>query len=269
MPGFTSLSNLIANIKTSGQEDDNTFTKVGVATNFNLWHSMWLEAGNPPAGANPATTPGTAYTSPVTGAINFNNVSTAQRFGLSLGGSCPNILTMCIADRLVGVSGISVASTGVPTVSSVSLPRYTSGVGVMPFLEITTATTVAIAVGLNSYTNQAGTAGQSGPNSTAIIATMRVGDLLPLPIASGDTGVQAVSSLVVNTGGTTGVANLILIKPLMFIPLPQGNSWNERDHILQLTALPKIFDGACLMVMYFSSTTSASLLQGTARTVYG
>ena len=91
-----------------------------------------------------------------TSAITFPNVSTKQRYAVSFGGVATQSVTLMLHDRLVGVGGLSSASTGSKTVSSASLTRYTSGANVQAWLEVTTASTTTQAVcHLLSYTGDA------------------------------------------------------------------------------------------------------------------
>jgi hypothetical protein len=174
-----------------------------------------------------------------------------------------------IADRLVAVSGISLATATTVTVSSTTLPRYTSGLGVQAWLEITTAlSTTAPIVNLASYSDDTGGTGLVGSSITAPTATLAAGNMIgPLPLASAGSsaGVKAVSTLTVGTAAATGVCNLVLLKPLCYLSLPFG-TWVERDLVVQSAALPRIFDGACLMMMAFGSLTGVLSLQ--LRTAY-
>jgi hypothetical protein len=46
------------------------------------------------------------------------------------------------------------------------------------------------------------------------------------------------------------------------------STWNERDMVLQLTSLPRIYDGANLNFMYFVSSTSQFTVSGVLNTGY-
>ncbi|MDE2101365.1 MAG: hypothetical protein KGL39_29225 [Patescibacteria group bacterium] len=258
MAGFNGYDQIISSI-VAGQCDDYWGVKVsGANTAAGVWHTTWLDSGFPGAGSAPAATPGTVYNGATNGSINFANQSPSQRYGLSVGATATQSMTLWVVDRLVAVSGLSTASTGSKTVSSSAIAgRYTSGAGVQAWLEVTTATTTtAPVVHLLSYTNQAGSTGQVGAQVTFPAAATKLGDMIQLPLQAGDSGVQAVSTLNVDTASSAGAVNLVLLKPLAAIPLV-ASQWNERDLVLQLAALPRIFDGANLMLMFQNTGTTA------------
>jgi hypothetical protein len=176
-----------------------------------------------------------------------------------------------VYDRLVGVGGLSVASTGNKTVNGVALPRYTgaSASVVEAWLEVTTATTTTAAVvSMNNYTNQGGTGGRSGGNVTFPATATDVRTMIKLPLQAGDKGVQDCSSINVGTAASAGVVNFLLIRPLAFIPL-LANIWNEKDLVLQFPSMARVFDGASLSLALLATGTTATNVYGTMKAAYG
>ena len=118
-----------------------------------------------------------------------------------------------------------------------------------------------------SYTNQAGTAGQT------TVATVFGGtnfqlasQLLELPLAAGDSGVRAVANVnLVATTGTAGNFGVTLAKVLLAIPvfgqgIPDLNEW---DSMLQLGGCaPEILSDACLFWVFHSNTSSTGTQAG-------
>jgi hypothetical protein len=272
MPGFSSYDNLISAITQSGQFTDFNFFKVSAADlAAGVWHSCWLDVGFPGAGATPgAAGSGTTYDGTSThnnGGMGFAAVSPASRFGLSFGAVATQSLSLQLYDRLVATSGILTTSTGSKTATTVALPRYTSGLDVEAWLECTaTCTGTVPAVHLLSYTGNVNGSGQVGGNIT-LPGLLKAGDMIQLPLASGDTGVTAVSTINVDTAGTVGTFNLVLLKPLATIPLT-ADVWNERDLIMQIAGLPQVFDTACLCLKWLATTTTAPNIWGQIRTAY-
>jgi len=227
------------------------FRKTWASPGNNQFGSAWTVAGYPAAGANPAGTPGTSYSNDA-GGICFPDTSPVRKFivGCTYQQDLNNnaAAVMWLVDRLVGVSGISLASTGDKTVSSVALPRYTDGIGVLAFLEVTTATTVtAPVVSINSYTDQDGNTAQAGATITFPAAATPIGTCVgPFPLAAGDTGMKAVATVNVATAATVGVANLILVKPLLCIGANPPGPF-ERLSPIPFGDMPRVFDGAVLM----------------------
>lgn len=279
MSGISSLADLQNQISANGYEDIAVGYKA-LITSASFFQSTWPSTGSPAAGGVPATTPGTAYTSPVVGAIanptnagGFPNVSTKKRYLSSLsieynigvvGG------TIILVDRLVAVSGIALTSAATVTVNTAALPRYTSGTGIQAWLEITTALSVAApAVNLQSYTDDVGNSGISGSAMVAATATLAAGSLIgPLPLHGGGNsgGIVSVQTIAISNPATTGIANLVLLKPIANISLP-AEGWVERDQVDQSTNLPQIFDGACLHFLVLGPS-GATPIQYQLRTVY-
>lgn len=83
--------------------------------------------------------------------------------------------------------------------------------------------------------------------------------MMPLPLAAGDYGVRAPTSLTCATTGTAGNYGITLIKRLAEIPIMTANVANLMDAISM--GLPQIVDdaGLCLMLMC-SSTTSGNVM---------
>lgn len=271
MPGFTTYADLKAEIE-AGKTFTYEFHKVSTAPEVTGgWHSIWRVANRPAAGADPAGTPGAAYTDSA-GSMFFPNVSTDQKYLISMGGVASQACTLMLYDRLVGVGGISVASTGNKTINSAALPRYTDGVDVQVWLEVSTATTTtAPVVNLNSYTaNDAVGAGRTGGSITFPAAATNVDSLIgPMPLQVGDKGVKSVEvGLNVGTAASAGVVSVILIKPLAYLNLFQ-HTWAELDYVLNMSVFPRVYDGASLALAMWAGTTSATTVMGQIRIAYG
>lgn len=270
MPGFTSYDDIINQTTTNNQTDDRQLYKTGPALQgAGTWSRLFLAAGIPAAGTEPAATPGAAY-SANTSCWTFGNVSPKERYGLSFGGVATQNTTLMLYDRLVGVGGISIAATGAKTVNSAALTRYTTGAGVQCWLEVSTATTTTAAVvNLNQYTGDVNGAAQTGGNITfPAAATVAQAAIGPLPIAAGDTGVKSVQvGLNVVTATTAGVVSVVLLRPLAFLPII-ANQWNERDLVLQLASLPQVFDTACLSLYMLATAATATNVWASLKTGY-
>ena len=269
MPGFTSYDDLITQITSNGQADQRRAFKVGSAMQgAGNWHRVWIATGIPAGGSEPAASPGAAYSAD-THTMTFPNVSTKQRYGITFGGVSTANTVIRLHDRLVGVGALSSASTGSKTVSSAALTRYTSGQNVEAWLEVTTASTTTQAVcHLLSYTGDVNGASQVGGSFTwPAAATVKDCALGPMPLAAGDTGVKACSTINIDTANTAGVFNFVQVRPLVEIPIV-ANQWNERDLVLQLAALPQIFDTACLDYYMLASAAAAQNTWVSVRTAY-
>lgn len=278
MAGFTSRDDIINEVSVNGKVDQWNFYKVApaAAEAAGVWQSLWKGVGNPGAGANPAATPGTVYVSdaatPEAGAMWFPDRSTDFRHLLSFGAVATQNCTLMLYDRLTGVSGISLATTGSKTVNSGALDRYTgtSAVNNEAWLEVTTATTVtAPIVNLNSYTSADGTTGQVGGSVTFPAVATDLHSLVQLPLTAAKQGIRSIEAgLNVATAGTAGAVNVLIIKPLARLPL-LANIWNEVSFVDDLLGIPRIYDNATLGLALLATVTTAVNVWGTVDCAYG
>ena len=133
--------------------------------------------------------------------------------------------------------------------------------------------TTASNLGPLNYVDQDGNAGAI-PTTPAVAVT--VSSALPtatlgarvlttvagpfIPLAAGDNGVRSLTD-VDFSAANTGLEAFVMVRPLAMLPLPGANIPAERDLVMQLAALPRVYDGACLAVMvYFPVATGATLL---------
>jgi hypothetical protein len=263
MPGFTSYDDLINETTTNGKTAQRPFFKVSSAPEVaGQVVTLWKAAGLPGAGADAATTPGTAYTS-TAGGITLQNEASDYKYLLRAEVTANQNCTLLVLDRLVSVSGLSIASTGDKTVSSTTLPtRASSGVNVEALLELTTATTANVAVvSMNSYTNTAPTGGRVGGSVTFNAAAQNIDSAFFMPLAAGDVGITAVSTINVGTAGTSGICALTLVQRVAQIPLI-ANIGTVIDFTRGYPPMPRILDGDTLMLAIVAGGTSATTVQG-------
>jgi hypothetical protein len=278
MPGFTSRDDLINEITVNGKQDLWNFYKVApaAAEAAGVWQSLWKGVGNPGAGADPAATPGTVYASDagtnVAGSMWFPDRSTDQRYLLSFGAVANQNCTLMLYDRLVGVSGISTASTGNKTINSSALSRYTGTDAILNevWLEVTTATTTtAPVVSLNQYTSADGTTGQSGGTVTFPAAATDLHSMIQVPLSASKQGVRSVEvGLNVGTASAAGAVNVVILRPLARIPL-LANQWNEVSLLDDTMGLPRVFDNATIGLALLASVTTATTVWGQVNCAYG
>lgn len=276
MAGFADLDEIIESITSLEDVYVTNFTKYGLAVEAaSVYHSLWRCAGTPGAGSDGAAgsgTPGAGGTAADQTGLSSHwadtSPATKHLIGMEARGNVG--FDLIVYDRLVSVSGVSINSTGTKNVNSVALPRYTDGVGVEVFLEVTTVTASAAVITMNSYTNQAGTGGQVGAASRTFPAAATNVDTMigPMPLAAGDYGVRSVETISVGTsGGGSAAVNVILVKELARLPVVSNLS-NSRDFIQQLATMPRVYDGASLMLAIFSTTTTAPTAWGSIMVAY-
>lgn len=156
-------------------------------------------------------------------------------------------------DRLLHISGFSGTNTGAQNVGG-SLTRNTSGLGNQIWIEINTQIGATATTITASYTDQDGNSGQTTP-AVAIGGTgLREAErMIPLTLADGDTGVQAVASVTLAaTTGTVGDFGVVVARPLATWAAPGSGTGQPIDHISGVPGLRQIDSDACLAVMFLS-----------------
>lgn len=112
-----------------------------------------------------------------------------------------------------------------------------------------------------TYTNQAGTAGQSGIVLPATAAAgLTLGRMYQLGLAAGDTGVQKIESVIVTNGGTAmtaGAFNVLVLRPLWSGRCRVNNDGDT--HGPDKTMLPQVFADSALMLAINADGTSSGI----------
>lgn len=166
--------------------------------------------------------------------------------------------------------GIALNSASVQNLSGTPSLRYTNGEGCRLYMVTTTAPTTGTPNVAISYTNQAGSSGQNLGATVSVTASAiqqhilhsgtAAGNYGPfLPLTAPDYGVQNVASVTMSAAmGGSGVAALVLARPILSIPLTVGSVMVDRDMLTSTPGLPLIKDGACLTWLYYSNAAAAA-----------
>lgn len=261
---FTTIDDVVAALGAGKKIDLHKAS--ATAEGAGTWHSLWKVAGQPVAGATPSGgLAGSIPTLATAGAI--------SRWTNPTGGAETRLLHAVISgstqgkvilyDRLWANSGMSGAQTTTNTTlgATPDLTRPDAlGDGVELWGEIYTAIGATGATLNVQYTNQAGTTGQVATYAHPANAES-VGQMFPLVLAAGDTGVRKATAYhwSVSTG-TAGDFGLVLLRRVAEIPIQLLNI----GYVLDFAGLgmPQILDDACLSMMVLCTTTNTGLLQG-------
>lgn len=280
--GFSSVDDLVTEV-TGGKYASVRYQKTnsaGATSAAGRAHSLFTWTGIPTAGSYSGTAGvATQLTSSTTGALNLNSaVSPDTRHLLSMSSWTASTVvtpaTLILCDFLLYYPSCVVTGTPTTLNNTATLPRYTSGDGVMCFVEVQTALGAASPALTLTYTDESGNTGNAGlaltsPANSAPISTLfqNNGGIF-LPLAGADKGVRRIDSYTL-ASGTTGTVAFVLCKPLAEIPLLAANTATERDFLSQIPALPKIEDGACLgfITMIGAAMTTSQTVMG--RVDYG
>lgn len=296
--GFSSQDDLITQITSNGKfgsvYGNNALSAAQIA---GTWTLMAGHAGTPPA-ATFATADLTYQATDDTwseGALyHGGNVSTATKHVLNAGAmmvaaaGAPWLVQAIDLVGYVPLSGANVTSTGTKTVTMTAIgsgggtgDRYANGEGLRLFVAVDTV------LGANAPTciiNYLDTGGFAGATTTfTSTASLPVGALLNtgaaankynpfLPLASGDTGVSDIVSLVwAGTAHASGTVIIGLCKPLWTIPVPATGLYNKVDLVNALPSMHRIRDGAniCYLVFQTGATTSGGTFMADFDYAYG
>jgi hypothetical protein len=185
-------------------------------------------------------------------------------------------ITLLLVDLLGSYSRID-GNTGnaITLNNTLTLPRYTTGRGVMAYSVVAPATTGTGAHNvLATYTNQANVGTRSLPQTVAATvsavnshiyhsgtAANNIGPFLPLQ--AGDTGIRSVQTWqqTAANGTANTFTNLVLCKPIMELQLTTQFLLAERDMLNQFPSLPLIQEqaaasGACLGFLAYAGNTT-------------
>lgn len=283
--GFSSQDNLISELTVNGKYGNVFYNKtLASAGTAGHWTLLAGHAGSPAA----ATFAGADLTYVATddtwseGApYHGGNVSTATKHFLTAGASvvaaagAPWYLMAIDLVGYVPLSGTNVSTTGTKTVTMTAIgssgstgDRYPAGAGLQLFVAADTA------LGANAPTcivNYLDTGGGAGATTTfTSTASLGVGQLLNsgtaankynpfLPLATGDTGVSDIVSLVwAGTAHASGTVIIGLCKPLWTIPIPATGLYTKLDFVNAFPSLPRIRDGANIQFLMFQTGATTS-----------
>lgn len=296
--GFSSQDDLITQITTNGKTGY-VFGNcaLSAAQVAGTWTLLAGHPGTPPA----ATFAGTDLTYVATddtwseGALyHGGNVSTATKHALNAGGmvvaaaGAPWLLMAIDLVGFVPLSGANVTSTGTKTVTMTAIgsgggtgDRYPNGVGLRLFVACDTVMGANAPTCVINYLDQGGASGATTTFTST--ASLPVGALLNtgaaankynpfLPLASGDTGVSDIVSLVWSgTAHASGTVIIGLAAPLWTIPIPATGLYNKYDFASAAPSFPKIRDGAnvCYLLFQTGATTSGGTIMTDFSYAYG
>lgn len=230
------------------------------------YQSLWTTPGFPGPSSTPATGTGAVPVN-ADGRVRFTNPAGGLFSHLALFRvSAVQAGSIVFYDRLWHNSGLSGTVTTAQTVNSLAITRPdATGEDVELWLEVYTPTgTTAVTVTV-SYTNSSGTSGRTG--TAALIASPVAGQMIPVVLQAGDTGVASVQSLTLSaTTGTAGNFGLTLVRRITTLGVTANT---EQDVDVFGLGMPRIYDNACLAFMGLSTTTSVGPILGGLSVIQG
>jgi hypothetical protein len=266
--GFASISDALSqDSKGNGLILNGGIIKNGPTGVLASAHSLWRLGAAPAAGAAGSAAPGgRAPTSATTGAMVYTNPATGTLRLVGADMSCTVANNaLLVYDRCFDVAK-TINSTATEAVSG-TLTRFNSSTttsenysaGNFLFVEVgvTALANTAHNWTVCQYTNQAGTATQTIPSfagNPGAVAT--IADRLDMPIntwwaplASGDTGIQALSQMQCSALVATGTCNFVIGHPIGVMSFPVANIVAPFDWLTNRKQAPYIPNSACVSLL--------------------
>jgi hypothetical protein len=283
--GFSGLSDLIGEATVGGKRRQFIYNKTGPTGVINAASSLWQIGPTPAIGVVPAAAPGgLAPVSTTVGGFQFANPTGTDTQHFTVGYPLATLTnTMLLYDRIFHVaktmaSTATEAVTGVPT-------RYqgttagAEGSAEGNFLFVETGLTALAATAHNwttcLYTDQAGNTAQTLPSMTGNSANIIHRLDHPLnswfaPLATGDTGIVALTQMQSSASIATGTINFAIGHPIAWFPIPIVNVMMVVDGVNTAFNLTRVFDNACLAFLEVNKpAATATNYTGTFETVSG
>lgn len=255
---ITNLDGVIA-----GMRPPESFIKIGGAgEGAGFFQSLWGVGGRPAAGGRSGTLNGAIYTGPtVAGQIPIPAAVGGQNIHLARFSGVGNISgRLILADRLWDNTVANTA--GAQAITSPTWPARdsngaTAGEGVLIGLEFSVASTNAgTAAATLTYTDQSGNTGASVTISPVIPVTPAAQSFYPFPLASGDTGVRAVSSFNHISAQTSSTSHLVAYRIISSLSL---NGAFIGDAVDALTGgMPRVYDNSVPFLLWLPSAGTAT-----------
>lgn len=226
------------------------------------FQGSWLGTGYPGAGAAPpAYTAGSGYTCSrsTTGALAQAN-GAVQNWVARHSASASVRGTWILVDRLWHCAGMGFAASTYTVTTPGTLPaRITdNGVGCELWCEQNVAAGAASGTLTVNYKNVADAA-KAGVIA-AVVSAPVIGQMQPVPLAAGDTGVRSVVSAVNSATWTSGSFGITIVKRTgVELSVPVIGVGTVLDWAGCLAAIPA---DACLQWIWHAETTTAPVVTG-------
>lgn len=210
--------------------------------------------------------------------VRFTNSGGALPTGLSINtdywlvrvSSTTARVATTLANAIAGtVVSYTDGGTGTHTLT-VRHARYGDGAGVQTIIVPSTVMGAGTPTVTLTYVGADGTAGRATPSSPALplinttspvsqvsYSGTGAGKYGPfMPLQAPDKGVQRATAINFSATMTSGVQNLIYVRPLLTMPMTTIGVACERDLLNQIPSLPRVYDGACLAWMMYAGAAT-------------
>jgi hypothetical protein len=245
----------------------NVLKNITVPKSIGAYQSSWLGVGFPGAGGTPpAYTAGSGYACDknTVGAIPYSNAA-VQNWLAKLFMTSTIAGTFILVDRLWSCSGMGFAASTYTVTTPGSLPaRVTdAGLGAEIWVEQFVAAGAASGTLTINYKNPA--AGNEAGVIPAVVSAPVIGQMQPVPLATGATGVSQIVSAVNSATWTSGSWGLTILERIAHIEVPLAGVGKSMDYAA--LGLPKIPNDACLMLIFQGGAATAAQILAELRII--
>lgn len=259
-----------------------TFGKTGTASDAaSYWYGYWKDTGV--LGAWAPGTPGLSgratdgTTSTDAGCIFFPDAGAGKvRYLTNVTMAATIASAFSLWDVVWVNSGLVVTTTTGQTINSVAFPaRDDNGsangegyrIGVYAVAALGNAAVVSNST--VTYTNSAGTGSRTATLASTVPqnfpATPVIGTVVWFDLAAGDTGVQSIQTVTLNTTLTSGTASVFVARKLVDVPVSVINMNFSKD--INSGNGVVLYDNACILPFAQTSATTATVINGSVTTV--
>lgn len=288
--GFSSVKSYVDSVESGNHQITNFRKVITYNGTINLWSDISMSSGNPRPNFYAATPLAADTLNGNFGIYHGQNVSPKTKH-LSKITLSNNITTIgainnfILCDYLMYYPFIDGDSTDLQNLdnTSATLPRYTDGVGVYAMLVAQGSYTGGQLVTI-TYTNSDGVSGRvtssfltNTATFTASVLSSNTGATASrvyawpfLPLVGTDKGIQSVQDITFSAP-IGGVHAIVLVKPIANLTTYGVANTTEKEFLLDMANMPRIYDGAYLNFLFMSPTAAAATntLNGTLETVWG
>lgn len=228
--------------------------------------SLWQFNGCPTGPSTSAPAGAEICHNLTTGSMQVVNPAVGKNYLLGMDASSLAAGTLVLYDRLADIGSLSGIVITPQTVSQ-SISRYSGSVtsqGNQIFLEIYSAVGATMVTVNATYLNQNGQTSTTPSMSFGGTGLREAERMIQLPLASGDTGVTAVNSVILSaTTATAGNFGVTIARPIMSLNLPNIAVAGVRDTVAGIPVTPQIETDSCLALMWLPNGNTIPQMYGT------
>lgn len=236
----------------------NVLKNITVPKAIGSYQSSWLGVGFPGAGAQPpAYGAGSGYTcsNATVGSLPYSN-GAVQNWLAKAFVTSTIAGTLFLYDRLWACTGMGFGAATYTVTTSGSLPARITDNGLGCELWVEQPATDGAATGTLTANYYAPGGGTEAGIIPVVVSAPTIGQMQPVPLATGATGVKSLTSVVTSATWTSGSFGMVICKQIAAIPVPLAGVGQALDWAS--LGLPQIAASACLFFVWQGGAATAN-----------